>query len=280
MLNAIGGGSLNAQDTTSEPKNSNEITIGGRSDRLFKLLVLLAVITLVAAGVLTVAYLLSVRTSYFSELVISGRLVIGVIGVCLLASLEFTLLARRRIVRNKSYGIANGCPACGEHRLIRIHRHRNDRLLATIFRLPLRRYVCQICQWTGVMVFSPAMINPDIAKALSLVNANAGMPRSDSAQTMGVNHQTVDDALTISSNGVDSIGENVIYATKAVVNAPFGLSLRSAPHNSADILSTLQSETVVTLVDPFDEDLPATWRKVVVGNQVGWVSAAFLSYLG
>jgi hypothetical protein len=130
------------------------------------------------------------------------------------------------------------------------------------------------------MIFSPAMINPDIAKALRLANANAGTPRSNRAQTTGVNHQTMDSALTISSNGADLIDENVINATKAVVNAPFGLSLRSAPHNSADILSTLQSETVVTLVDPLDEDSPATWRKVVVGNQVGWVSAAFLNYLG
>ncbi len=246
--------------------------------RLFKLLVLLAVSTLVAAGVLTVAYLLSVRSIYLPELGYFGQLVIGAIGVCLLASLEFTLLARRRIVRIKSYGIANGCPACGDHRLIRIHRQRSDRLLATIFRLPLRRYVCQTCQWVGVMVYTPAMINPDISKALKMANAETS--RSESAQTTGVNHQIVDNTLTISDNGAGSVGESIIYATKAVVNAPFGLSLRSAPYNSADILSTLQSETVVTLVDPFDEDSPATWRKVVVGNQVGWVSAAFLSYLG
>jgi len=279
------GERLNSHNTGTQTQVSNEIIINGRSDGVFKLLVFLAVITLIAAVLVTVTYLLSVRfgfclitPTFFSSWVRSDRLVIGVVGVCLLGSLEFTLLARRRIMRSRTYGIKYGCPACSQRRLIRIHRHLKDRLLATIFRLPLRRYVCQTCQWTGVMVYTPAMANMEIAKALKM--ASVTTPQSNQAQTMGVDLQTGDNTFTINENVVDSAGENVIYATKAVVNAPFGLSLRGAPHNAADILLTLQSGTVVTLVDPLDEDSPATWRRVAVGDQVGWVSTAFLRYLG
>jgi len=63
-------------------------------------------------------------------------------------------------------------------------------------------------------------------------------------------------------------------AGTAMVIAPFGLTLREAPHPDAAVLKTLPLNTLVHLQGDIDQ--AAGWREVEVDGAKGWVSAAFL----
>ena len=72
-------------------------------------------------------------------------------------------------------------------------------------------------------------------------------------------------------------GEEAV--NKAIVVAPFGLSLRSAPDSRAEIIYTLAPDAIVEVLDLDTTDSPVNWRQVRFEGQVGWAAAAFLRYL-
>lgn len=78
---------------------------------------------------------------------------------------------------------------------------------------------------------------------------------------------------------VDQSGSNDQSLRRAVVIAPFGLSLRSAPDKNADIIYLLESDSIVEILDDGHENTPVSWRQVQFDGQVGWASAAFLRHL-
>ncbi len=50
--------------------------------------------------------------------------------------------------------------------MIRIHRRSKHRIMATVFRLPIRNYACRNCQWQGVLLFYPPVGEITEAEAL------------------------------------------------------------------------------------------------------------------
>jgi hypothetical protein len=54
---------------------------------------------------------------------------------------------RQKALRNKAWW-SDHCPNCGHHRLRRIHRTMDDRLI-NAFINPVRRFVCPKCHWRG-----------------------------------------------------------------------------------------------------------------------------------
>ena len=72
-------------------------------------------------------------------------------------------------------------------------------------------------------------------------------------------------------------GEETVI--KAIVVAPFGLSLRSAPDSKAEIIYSLAPDALVEVLDLDTTDSPVNWRQVRFEGQVGWAAAAFLRYL-
>jgi hypothetical protein len=75
-----------------------------------------------------------------------------------------------------------------------------------------------------------------------------------------------------SENGPRTVG-------RAIVVAPFGLSLRVAPSSTAEIILSLEPDTVVEILEFEAIDVPISWRHVGCAGETGWVSAAFLRLL-
>ncbi len=78
---------------------------------------------------------------------------------------------------------------------------------------------------------------------------------------------------------LDSFAQGEETVVKAIVVAPFGLSLRSAPDSRADIIRSLPPHSVVEVLDLETTNSPVKWRQVRFEGQVGWAAAAFLRYL-
>jgi hypothetical protein len=66
---------------------------------------------------------------------------------------------------------------------------------------------------------------------------------------------------------------------RAIVVAPFGLSMRAAPARDAPEVLSLEPDTIVEIVDQESPDPTASWRQVKFEGKTGWASAAFLKYL-
>jgi hypothetical protein len=45
----------------------------------------------------------------------------------------------------------SGCPQCWENELVRIRRHKLDRMIAHLG-IPVQRYSCRNCHWKGLRV--------------------------------------------------------------------------------------------------------------------------------
>lgn len=77
----------------------------------------------------------------------------------------------------------------------------------------------------------------------------------------------------------DVSGRDEGVPSRAVVIAPYGLSMRAAPDKRAEIVLSLEQDAVVEILDRDETDTPVSWHRVRHEDQVGWVSAAFLRYL-
>ena len=75
-----------------------------------------------------------------------------IIAAGLLAVLAVYLLWRRHVlVSNRGLWSGNGCPACGEHELVRVSRHFSDRFY-NLAAVPAYRYACRNCTWRGLRI--------------------------------------------------------------------------------------------------------------------------------
>ncbi len=75
-----------------------------------------------------------------------------IIAAGLLAVLAVYLLWRRHVlVSNRGLWSGNGCPACGEHELVRVSRHFSDRFY-NLAAVPAHRYACRNCTWRGLRI--------------------------------------------------------------------------------------------------------------------------------
>ena len=63
----------------------------------------------------------------------------------------------------------------------------------------------------------------------------------------------------------------------AVINAPFGLNLRATPSTTAPIITQLDDQTAVILLDGQQTSENIRWQEVLYEGQIGWVSEEFLS---
>jgi hypothetical protein len=67
--------------------------------------------------------------------------------------------------------------------------------------------------------------------------------------------------------------------SRAIVVSPFGLSIRTAPSNTAEIIMKLETDSVVEVFEIENQNAPINWRQVRYDGETGWVSAAFLRIL-
>ncbi len=75
-----------------------------------------------------------------------------IIAAGLLAVLAVYLLWRRHaLVNNRALWSGSGCPACGEHELVRVSRHFSDRFY-NLAAVPAHRYACRNCTWRGLRI--------------------------------------------------------------------------------------------------------------------------------
>ncbi len=237
----------------------------------------------------------------------------------LVIALVFLLSARWKIQRNRRYQFSNGCIVCQQHDMIRIHRQRYHRWLAAIFQLPIRKYACRNCQWQGVMLFypTPGLIVEDDSESILwqefsiqpaqwqvtgetktiqdstvLHIAVVDTPVDEDPGTAAEENSTHISVSEVSPLEEPSNGEGGLAAyqsgdlnceeltiSRAVVVAPFGVSLRAAPENNAQIICSLEQNTIVGLFELVDDHSAANWRRVCCDGQAGWVSAAFLRHL-
>lgn len=372
-----------------------------RADYLFILLLVLAclmasVAVAIAAVVLfstIIGFPLAEYLPYFDRLPPNRQIFAGMVALLLIA-FTFFVIARWRLRRNQSYQFNNGCPSCKQHDLIRVHRRQYQRVLAKMFRIPLRNYACRNCQWHGTLLYSPAEIafaenpnqvfefeevviagdgnfkvdevfgegqalvaaepedipmvgrgNTELGEVLeeehslpvtepeesAIVSGEDGLvigaavakkeihaeehpPLIDETnrKSMADEEVTEEEVLPddegaeavielspthLTETVVDYDDENDLddkqvlvdpllvhgsegdFVSRAIVVAPYGLSLRSAPDKDAEIILSLEPNSVVDVIDLDGVDSPANWRRISFEGQMGWVSAAFLRHL-
>ncbi|MCA9934303.1 MAG: TIGR00341 family protein [Ardenticatenaceae bacterium] len=66
-------------------------------------------------------------------------------------------------------------------------------------------------------------------------------------------------------------------AVTAVITSPYGLNLRAAPEQNADILAFLKADSIVILLEGQVETNGLIWQQVEANGVTGWVAAEFLS---
>ena len=75
-----------------------------------------------------------------------------IVAAGLLAVLVVYVLWRRHgLVSNERLWSGSGCPACGEHELVRVSRHFSDRFY-NLAAVPAHRYACRNCTWRGLRI--------------------------------------------------------------------------------------------------------------------------------
>ena len=76
-----------------------------------------------------------------------GALSLGIL-LLMASALLYGFVIRRRLLNN-SFFWANQCPKCGNKELVRVHRRWQERLMGKIWKLPIKRYHCTNCSWSG-----------------------------------------------------------------------------------------------------------------------------------
>ncbi len=230
------------------------------------------------------------------------------IGILLLS---IFILGTWRLVlpRRAALERSNGCPNCHEHELLRVQRFRMERIVCKLLFLKLIRCACRNCSWQGLLIgskhdapadwlaqpihkseeelllnFRPSEIteNPRVPFKQTPMYVKNGASLSDleQAQIEVVNpgkefHESNPDEFFDRTEPTSTLE----IETRAVVVSPFGLKLREKPHTKGKVLKLLKPNEIVDLIKQQDMEIPVTWRRVKAGQEVGWVSAAFLKRL-
>jgi hypothetical protein len=157
----------------------------GNSDWLFRLLILLALLTFLlalTAGLLqflswifpAVGWLQSVTYTMNNSILPAALLPEDMPGgffitlILLALSGLFFIAARWRILHNPAMQAAAGCPSCQEIALVRVHRTKKDRLISALG-IPFARYQCRECPWNGLRI-------RQVEKPASYAKDNLAMP--------------------------------------------------------------------------------------------------------
>ncbi len=74
-----------------------------------------------------------------------------VAGALLLLTALIALWIRHRMVSDRRLWYGTGCPNCMERELVRVSRHRRDRLYS-LAAIPAYRYACRNCTWRGLRI--------------------------------------------------------------------------------------------------------------------------------
>jgi hypothetical protein len=82
-----------------------------------------------------------------------GRTSLGLVLSMILLIVAFTayIFLRRRTLNNPMLYAEAGCPQCWENELVRVRRHKPDRLISRMG-IPVHRYTCRNCDWQGLRV--------------------------------------------------------------------------------------------------------------------------------
>lgn len=116
--------------------------------------------------------------------------------------------------------------------------------------------------------------NPAITTLEKLPSSSVGL-NSSLLEEVGTSIGEAD--LVPPQHKDEACGERIL--SRAIVVAPYGVSLRAAPDASAEIICLLRKDTIIGLFEIDDDDSAVNWRRICCDGQVGWVSAAFLRHL-
>ena len=111
-------------------------TAAKRKDRLFQILLTLAILLFIAALFFS---LFQPLERYWQPL-----------GLLLSAGV-LLLIARWRVVRNRALWPAAGCPSCQDNELLRVRRSKKDRMIG-LTGIPVGRFECRECHWNGLRI--------------------------------------------------------------------------------------------------------------------------------
>lgn len=76
---------------------------------------------------------------------------LGLTIIFVVTGLVSYFILRRRVLGNPMLYTNAGCPQCWEKELVRVRRHKADRMIAHLG-IPVRRYRCRNCDWAGLRV--------------------------------------------------------------------------------------------------------------------------------
>lgn len=130
-------------EDTSEDKNLTIRTLN--QDTTSR--ILLAVIAICGFGVLLLLALALAATL----MGVTGGGSVGLVLAIILAIIALVsyFILRHRVRENSMLYSDAGCPQCWEYELVRVRRHKPDRVIAYLG-IPVRRYKCRNCDWGGL----------------------------------------------------------------------------------------------------------------------------------
>lgn len=131
---------INHPDIDMEPQYRDQTVI------LLVILAVLALVTAVATGIYARFFYDSSTAPIEAQTLVILQAVFGVLAVGLYAAAVWKAL------NNVSLQARAGCPSCHHHELMRISRHRKDRLM-TFGGFKVARYQCRQCRWNGRRIF-------------------------------------------------------------------------------------------------------------------------------
>jgi hypothetical protein len=120
-----------------------------RRKRLDRLSMALLIAGLVLLGIAALIYLVNpVASITLGPVSLTWRVLsLSLVGLALVLFVGLAL--RLMVVGNPQWQMEIGCPQCGEQELMRITRHRGDRVL-NLVGVPAYRYRCRHCTWEGL----------------------------------------------------------------------------------------------------------------------------------
>ncbi len=163
-----------------------------------------------------------------------------------IASVLLLLLARWRVLHNRSLRPECGCPVCHERELIRVPRKSRDRMFSFIG-VTAWRYACRNCTWGGLRVGGQRPLpasTPTKATPVAVNTESSHMSALDSTFEEVV-YESKNTDLTIESD----ISEIVIEAESAAEEAPLA-SLSELEFVEEDAMNEVTEETVESFPEP------------------------------
>ncbi len=199
----------------------------------------------------------------------------------LILALLLFILARVRIVRNRSMWPSTGCPSCQERELFRVFRSRRDHLISSIG-IPVARYQCLECEWQGRRIHrGPKPASPWSIRSTGegAAEPNRSPGKSEATQLPTPTTSRSENALLLGDTPSVQDGDDIGSVSRCEVSTPLGLNLRADPNSDGELIGTLEPGTVVELPGGVKEEDGVTWCQVQVNDQTGWVLSQFLKPL-